>query len=204
VTRGEADAMTPSSFANLPAAHILALILVGGLAGAASLTLVPAPAGVFGLGLALLMLLIAAIDGQRFVIPDELSAGSFLLALAYGFVRGLANDAPWEGIVMAAVRGAALALVFLALREAYRRLRGREGLGLGDVKLAGVAGAWLDWTMIPVAIEIAALAALAAYFLRSRGRQRPLRIAARLPFGLFLAPAIWLCWMLEAALLKAA
>ena len=36
---------------------------------------------------------------------------------------------------------------FFALRYGYARLRGRQGLGLGDVKLAFVAGAWLDWLM---------------------------------------------------------
>ena len=48
----------------------------------------------------------------------------------------------------------------------YRRIRGRDGIGLGDVKLAGVAGVWLDWWVLPVAIEIAALAALAVYAMR--------------------------------------
>jgi leader peptidase (prepilin peptidase)/N-methyltransferase len=95
-----------------------------------------------------------------------------------------------------------LALSFQVLRAGYRRLRGREGLGLGDVKLAGVAGAWLDWTMMPVAVEIAALSALVAYLLRVWIRRRPLRAAGRLPFGLFLAPAIWLSWLLQEILLS--
>ncbi len=53
-----------------------------------------------------------------------------------------------------------------ACGQLYRRLRGREGIGLGDVKLAGVAGAWLDWQSIPIAVEIAALAALAVCLVR--------------------------------------
>ncbi len=71
-----------------------------------------------------------------------------------------------------------LALLFLGLRALYARLRDREGLGLGDVKLAAVAGAWLDWPMIPVAIEIAAFAALSIYVLRNFVRKRPMRAAA--------------------------
>ena len=54
--------------------------------------------------------------------------------------------AMWEAVGIALLRGAVLALLFLGLRALYRRLRGRDGIGLGDVKLAGVAGAWLDWT----------------------------------------------------------
>jgi leader peptidase (prepilin peptidase)/N-methyltransferase len=90
-----------------------------------------------------------------------------------------------------------LAATFLALRILYRRLRGRDGLGLGDVKLAGVAGAWLGWFTIPISIEIAALAALAAHIMARRWQGLTLSATARLPFGLFFAPAIWLCWLLE-------
>jgi leader peptidase (prepilin peptidase)/N-methyltransferase len=101
----------------------------------------------------------------------------------------------------ALLRAAALALVFLAIRGAYGRLRGRQGLGLGDVKLAAVAGAWLDWMMMPIAIEIAAIVALLAYVTRALATGHRITAATRLPFGLFLAPSIWICWVLEASLL---
>ena len=82
----------------------------------------------------------------------------------------------------------------------YRALRGRDGLGLGDVKLAAVAGAWLDLPALFAAIEVAALAAIGAYILNAAIKRRPLRTTAFLPFGTFLAPAIWLGWLAEAVL----
>jgi leader peptidase (prepilin peptidase)/N-methyltransferase len=88
----------------------------------------------------------------------------------------------------------------LAVSAVYSRLRQRQGIGFGDVKLASVAGVWLGWAMLPIAFEIAALVALASYALRQRILRRAIRSTSRLPFGLFLAPAIWLCWLLEAAL----
>ena len=69
--------------------------------------------------------------------------------------------------------------------------------GLGDVKLAAAAGVWLDWPCIPVAIEIAAVAALAVYATAHVAGRRRIRAATRLPFGLFLAPAIWLAWLVQ-------
>jgi leader peptidase (prepilin peptidase)/N-methyltransferase len=105
-------------------------------------------------------------------------------------------------MAFAALRGATLALLFLALREAYRRLRGREGIGLGDVKLAGVAGVWLDWLTIPLAVEAAALVALASYVVAKIIQRQPLSGTIRLPFGLFLAPAIWAGWLFEVVLLQ--
>jgi len=38
----------------------------------------------------------------------------------------------------------------------YRRWRGRDGLGLGDIKLAAVAGSWLGMVTIFAVIEFAA------------------------------------------------
>jgi leader peptidase (prepilin peptidase)/N-methyltransferase len=104
---------------------------------------------------------------------------------------------------MAVLRALVLALLFLGLRLLYRRVRGRDGIGLGDVKLAGVMGAWLDWVTIPIAVEIAALSAIAVYLLRHYSRGRPLDTGLKFPFGLFLAPSIWLCWLFEVAVLRA-
>jgi leader peptidase (prepilin peptidase)/N-methyltransferase len=58
----------------------------------------------------------------------------------------------------------------------------------------------LSLPMLPIAIEIAALAALAAYVVRQRKRARVLRAAGRIPFGAFFAPAIWLGWVTETIL----
>ena len=71
-----------------------------------------------------------------------------------------------EAIGLAVIRGAFLSLTFLGLRVAYRALRKRDGIGFGDVKLAGVAGAWLGWQTMPIAVQIAALAALITYAIR--------------------------------------
>ena len=65
---------------------------------------------------------------------------------------------------------------------------------------SSVAGAWLSFVTIFAVIELAALSALGAYVVNGYLRQRPLRATAFLPFGLFLAPAIWLGWLAEALL----
>ncbi len=161
----------------------------------ASLVVLPNAQGVIGGGLAVLMIAIAVVDARRFIIPDELTVA----ALALGFLHAAIQDSGVvvEALANAVLRGVVLALAFLGLQVLYRRIRGREGIGLGDVKLAGVAGVWLDWWMVPVAIEIAALAALAAYAMRLLSKGRSVRSTTRLPFGLFFAPAIWLGWLLE-------
>ena len=166
----------------------------------ASLFAAPATSGLLGGALGLLMLAVAVADARAFIIPDKLTIAAFLLALTNAAIEGLASMP--ENIAVAALRGLVLALAFFALREIYLRLRHRHGIGLGDVKLAAVAGAWLDWTLIPVAIEIAALTALTLYIANQLVLRRPLCAAAKLPFGLFFAPAIWVCWLLNAMFLE--
>jgi leader peptidase (prepilin peptidase) / N-methyltransferase len=164
----------------------------------ASMVVAPGPRGLLGGALALLMLAIAVVDARRFIIPNPLTAATLGLPFVHAAIQE--PHGVLTAIGAATMRGAVLALLFLGLRELYLRLRGREGLGLGDVKLAGAGGAWLDWSMMPIAVEIAALGALAYYGVRHVAGVQAIRARSRVPFGLFLAPAIWLAWLLEALL----
>jgi leader peptidase (prepilin peptidase)/N-methyltransferase len=179
--------------AALPLLSVALLAAVG-----VSLVASPGAEGLFGAFLGLLMSAIAVIDSRRYIIPNELTAAAFALALLRAGAIG--PDADWLGVIWTAMRAAAIALPLLALMIFYRRWRGRDGLGLGDIKLVAVAGAWLGWATIFAVIELAALSALSAYFANAYFRKRPLKATAFLPFGLFLAPAIWLGWLMEALL----
>jgi leader peptidase (prepilin peptidase)/N-methyltransferase len=175
--------------------------MVGLLAAAvvlASILRAPGTIGLLGAGLGVAMLSIAVFDQRNFLIPDRLNAVGFVLALIHAVA--LEPDAPGWAIAMAVMRAGVLGLVFLIVRVAYARIRDQQGLGLGDVKLAAVAGAWLDWPMMPIAMELAALTALSTYLFHQRLSGRALSGMHRLPFGVFFAPAIWLCWMVEISL----
>jgi leader peptidase (prepilin peptidase)/N-methyltransferase len=78
------------------------------------------------------------------------------------------------------------------LRLVYAKLRGREGMGLGDAKLLAAAGAWTSWLGLPSILAIAAIAAL-VFALFARGRR--LALADAVPFGPFLAAGFWLVWL---------
>jgi leader peptidase (prepilin peptidase) / N-methyltransferase len=175
---------------------VLSLMLL--TAVVTSLAAAPGPDGLFGAFLAALMLAVAITDVHRYIIPNELTAAAAALALLRAGTIG--PDAGWVSILWSAGRALAVALPLLALMEGYRRWRGRDGLGLGDIKLAGVAGAWLGWVTILAVLELATLAAIAAYLVNAFARRRRLRGTAFLPFGAFLAPAIWLGWLAEALL----
>ena len=173
-------------------------VLIGAVgAGAvwASVAAAPGWSGAAGATLAGLMLAIAVVDHRRMIIPDELSALAFIAGLVAVGVG--AEAAPAIAILHALVRASLMFALFFGFRAGYRALRGLDGMGLGDVKLAAVAGVWLDWAFLPVVVEIAALSALAAA-LYARFRGDGFDPKARLPFGAFFAPAIWICWLLIA------
>lgn len=185
-----------------PRTAILAALCVAAMA--ASLIMAPGAGGLLAAGLVPVLVAIAAWDARLFLIPDTLSAAGALLGLAAAALTagGTAADMT-SATLLAVARGAVLAGLFLAIRTGYRLLRGHVGLGLGDVKLAGVAGIWLEPAGMVAAVEIAALSALAAIGVRHVLSGRTFRPRARLPLGLFLAPAIWIAWVLERTVMPA-
>src|SRR5688500_13343024 len=106
----------------------VAVLLLAVAACVASLIAAPGLPGLLGAGLALIAIAIAVIDARYFIIPNELSAAGFALALVNAAVQ--APHAVWEAVGIAVLRAAVLALLFLALRALYRHLRGRDGIGL--------------------------------------------------------------------------
>ncbi len=174
---------------------IITIGLLAVMMALVSLASVPESIGWLGVGLAELMLAIAIIDWRHFIIPDRLNAAAFVLGLVHAW-----RQDPQDLVIALATalaRGAVLAAAFWALRICYQRIRGREGLGFGDVKLAGVAGVWLGWSMLPVAVELAAVSALAFYGLHRWIQKESWSATSRLPFGVFLAIAVWLAWVFE-------
>jgi leader peptidase (prepilin peptidase) / N-methyltransferase len=157
---------------------------------------------VFGLWMALLacllgwaMLAIAVVDAQRFTIPDVIS----LPAIPVGLLASGRLLEPWgtqvvspDHLIGAFLGGAAFWLV----REVYWRWRGREGLGLGDVKLAAAGGAWIGWEHLADMVLLAAAGALSFAIALALVRRGRLSGGERIPFGTFLAPSIWVVWCL--------
>lgn len=157
------------------------------LAGIAVALLPPLPALLAAVvGWALLAA--ALIDRRTLLLPDlvslPLAAAGILAALL-----GLAPASP-----LGALAGALLGLGGLAtVAELYRRLRGREGLGMGDAKLLAAAGAWLGPEPLPWVLLLGALGALAAAIATGAWR----RPAEPLPFGPWLALGFWAVLVLE-------
>lgn len=143
--------------------------------------------GIAGMLLAVLLAtcgVIVVVDARERIIPDACNVVVAALGLVFA-----SRDGTVEALA-AAVQGSSACLVLWAFRALYRRLRGRQGLGLGDVKFLGAAGTWVGLGGLPPLILIACAVALAFLGL---GRLRGHRITAHLalPFGPFLVVGLF-------------
>lgn len=117
------------------------------------------------------LIFLALTDLRRFSLP---TIGLTLLGMAVGLDLAQHPLTAWHRLLT----GAVALFAFLALR----RLSGKPPkLGFGDVLLAGLAAALIDWRLAPLAFALAALAPLALQ--RLTGRSGPV------PFGFWLALA---------------
>ncbi|GGF50134.1 leader peptidase (prepilin peptidase) / N-methyltransferase [Mameliella alba] len=136
-----------------------------------------------------LLLALAISDLRSFRLPDALTAALAALCLSVALVQGQLLWALAGGLIGAGS--------FMALRIAYAALRGREGLGLGDVKLMAGLGALTGPAQLPLLVLVAALMALAAALLRHRAPKGDLP----LPFGTALCASAGLLWLLRETIL---
>jgi len=140
------------------------------------------------LGFGWLLVVAATVDALEFRLPDILTLS--IVATGLGVAALVAREQFLSHLIGAAVGYA----VFAGFAFAYRKLRGRDGLGMGDAKLIAGGGAWLGWEALPSIVLVASVLGLLWYgvlaIMRGRGA-----LAERIPFGVPLCLAIWIIWL---------
>jgi len=134
------------------------------------------------------LLTAAWIDFRTMILPDVLTLP--LLAAGLIVTAAISPDA-------LADHALAAALGYLALfgtARAYRRLRGRDGLGIGDAKLLAALGAWLGLSALPMVLVLASCSGLLVAAVGMLLGKR-VSVATAIPFGPFLSLAGWLSWL---------
>ncbi len=137
------------------------------------------------------------IDFEFYIIPNEITyggvvAGAVLSAIFPGRFHGAET---WLGGLLQAllgiiVGGGILMLVAWAGEKVFRK----EAMGMGDVKLMGMVGAFLGWRSILFTLLIASLVGsivgISLMMLERKGKSDPI------PFGPYLAlgALVWIFW----------
>ena len=126
---------------------------------------------------------LARVDRREHRLPDRLTYPLAVVGLCLGALRT-------GGVPVAEVVGWLAGFgLFWAVGAAFWRLRGVDGLGLGDAKLLGAAGAWTGWAGLPWIVLLASVGALMAAVVRGTGRGK------RIAFGPWLALGFASVWI---------
>lgn len=125
------------------------------------------------------LVVVTFIDLEHQIIPDVISLPGIVVGL-------LLAPTGWGPPLGERFAGALLGGGILwAVAELYARLRGREGMGGGDIKLLAMIGAFIGWKGVLLTLLFGSLtgslAGLVRAFLRAGSADAPI------PFGPFLA-----------------
>jgi leader peptidase (prepilin peptidase)/N-methyltransferase len=153
--------------------------LVTGVLFAATVALTPvgpllAARLLFGAALIVLF----AIDLEHQILPNVITLPGVVVGLAFALVA----PPGWRASLIGAAAGGG---VLYAIAAGYYYLRHEDGLGMGDVKMLAMIGAFLGWQLMLLTLVLASLSGAlvgVALIVSQRGSMK-----YALPFGTFLA-----------------
>jgi len=126
-------------------------------------------------------------DFKALRLPNILTALVLCLGIAYNIYIDKNLSVPLTSFLISSAL-----LIIISLT--YYKLRGRLGLGMGDIKLFAAGAVWLSPYQLPFVLLISSLTAI-LYFLISFERVNAAAINQKIPYGPFLAIAIWSVWL---------
>lgn len=136
----------------------------------------------------------ALVDLRTRLLPDEMNLTLVITGLLLSFWQDGGQSLLYA--VIATIIGYG---IFFLIAKIYLRLRGREGLGLGDAKLLAAGGAWLGPFALSWIILLACVIALFGIIAMSiYSREKP-KADTMISFGPALAMAIYLLWLVKGA-----
>ncbi len=150
------------------------------------------------------MVLLIFIDAEHMILPDVINfpllglallvriifpiffGAEYFADLKYAPLTSLQNLPLWLVSLIGAILGGLAGGGFLWLvGELWKRFRGVEAMGLGDVKMMFAVGALLGWRLTILTIFLGAFSgAIIGVFLISRQKEKDLQ--TQIPFGIFL------------------
>ena len=124
------------------------------------------------------MVVLFAIDLRHHLLPNVIT----LPGIVVGLLLSIFLPPGWQASLIGLIAGGG---ILFAIAEGYYRLRGIEGLGMGDVKMLAMIGAFLGWKLMLVTLILASFAgSVIGVGIIALGRGG---MKAALPFGTFLA-----------------
>jgi leader peptidase (prepilin peptidase) / N-methyltransferase len=124
------------------------------------------------------LIVLFAIDLEHHLLPNVIT----LPGIVIGFLLSLFTQPGWSASLIGILVGGG---VLFGIAEAYYRVRHEEGLGMGDVKMLAMIGAFVGWKLTIFTLVMASFSGTLvglALIITKRGGMK-----YALPFGTFLA-----------------
>lgn len=132
------------------------------------------------LTLAAILIALFFIDLEHQLLPDALT----LPGIAVGIIASLFAQPGGPASLLGAGVGAT---ILLAIRWLWKRATGVDGMGLGDVKMLAMIGAFLGWQQVWLVLFVSSVAGALVGVAMAAARRGSMK--TKLPFGTFLALA---------------
>ena len=140
-----------------------------------------------------LLLAIAVADVRTLRIPDSLNLALACVGLTICYTTQRYS------VTYLIVSMAITSIALWGIGQLYFRLRGRIGLGLGDVKFAGAAATWIGLEGVPIMMSAASIGAIVFVVVRS-SYGAGLAWELKVPFGPFLGLGLMSSWLMGQSL----
>ncbi len=130
--------------------------------------------------LSVFFIIIFFIDLKHFIIPNELTFPLMLIGFVKSFEPNL-NQTIFPNYINSLIGGVFGYLIIWLIILFYKKVRNKDGMGLGDAKLMAVVGFWFGWTSIPFTIFISSFVAL--FFAIPSLIKKNKNMTTQIPFG---------------------
>jgi len=130
--------------------------------------------------LSIFFIIIFFIDLKHFIIPNELTFPLMLIGFVKSFEPNL-NQTIFPNYINSLIGGVFGYLIIWLIIFFYKKVRNKEGMGLGDAKLMAVVGFWFGWLSIPFTIFISSTVALVLVIPSLIKKTK--NMSAQIPFG---------------------
>jgi leader peptidase (prepilin peptidase)/N-methyltransferase len=138
----------------------------------------PGPLLATRLILVCILIALFGIDLEHQILPNVIT----LPGIAIGLLLSLIAPPGWKDALLGALLGAG---VLYAIAGAYYLWRREEGMGMGDVKMLAMIGAFLGWQAVLVTLVLSSFAGAVIGLALMAAERGNMKFA--LPFGTFLA-----------------
>ena len=133
--------------------------------------------------LSICFVIIIFIDIKHFIIPNELTYTLMGIGFVKSFYPNL-NQYLFPNYINSLVGGVIGYLIIWFIIFAYKKLRNKEGMGLGDAKLLSAMGFWFGWISIPFILFFSSFVALGFAIPSLVNKSKTM--SSQIPFGPYL------------------